>query len=409
MEEDDALGSHGRGGGGDSGVSGRPAAPEGPSAPQPSAAPELDGRQRILLLFDINGACERSGARAAARLSPAAKAAPFFQTRRNAAAARRRTLRCSSSSRPAARRARRPSPAAPPPQGVLVGDAPPCEEGRYAPRDHVVRPGLAEQLLRLAGPFRLGVYSSATLRTVTRALGKINSEVDALRARGVQGARPRREGRRRAATRATTPAWSSRACCMALLHGCCMVLTWCLRGACMGLAWCLHGACMVVAEAQRQHGSDCTASPPPTPHPVPGRPLFEVLLTRDDCAPDPHWRDRPGGKEWSTVKPLAANGLDLASTVLVDNDWHKSVAGEAANMLLVPDWVQDRGEAPGAGAGRAARVGRRGVAATGAAPHGLVFVSQRGGGGQGRRPACLVARQLRSSGCACMPGQVAGA
>jgi len=66
-------------------------------------------------------------------------------------------------------------------------------------------------------------------------------------------------------------------------------------------------------------------------------------MHRDHCAPDPHWHRRADGKEWSTVKPLAAHGLDLSCTVLVDNDWHKSVEGEEANMLLVPDWLQEPG------------------------------------------------------------------
>jgi hypothetical protein len=66
-------------------------------------------------------------------------------------------------------------------------------------------------------------------------------------------------------------------------------------------------------------------------------------MHRDHCAPDPNWAARPDGKEWSTVKPLASHGLDLKRTVLVDNDWHKSVAGEEANMLLVPDWLQEPG------------------------------------------------------------------
>ena len=66
-------------------------------------------------------------------------------------------------------------------------------------------------------------------------------------------------------------------------------------------------------------------------------------MHRDHCAPDPNWRSRPDGQEWSTVKPLASHGLDLCRTVLVDNDSHKSVEGEEANMLLVPDWLQEPG------------------------------------------------------------------
>ena len=35
------------------------------------------------------------------------------------------------------------------------------------------------------------------------------------------------------------------------------------------------------------------------------------------------------------------HGLALETTLLVDNDAHKAVAGEEANMLLVPHWMQD--------------------------------------------------------------------
>ena len=61
----------------------------------------------------------------------------------------------------------------------------------------------------------------------------------------------------------------------------------------------------------------------------------------------PQWRDRPGGKEWDTIKPLTLHGCPLASTVLVDNDDHKCVPGEERNMLLVPDWMNDAGESRG--------------------------------------------------------------
>jgi hypothetical protein len=70
---------------------------------------------------------------------------------------------------------------------VLTDHTPPREEGRYIRRDHVVRPHI-ECLLQLREHFRLGVYSSATIRTVNRALGLIRSELNAIKRRGVDGA-----------------------------------------------------------------------------------------------------------------------------------------------------------------------------------------------------------------------------
>jgi hypothetical protein len=56
------------------------------------------------------------------------------------------------------------------------------------------------------------------------------------------------------------------------------------------------------------------------------------------------WRSRSDGKEWDTIKPLRRLGFDLARTLLVDNDHHKSAAGEEDSMLLVPHWEQCPGE-----------------------------------------------------------------
>jgi hypothetical protein len=71
---------------------------------------------------------------------------------------------------------------------VLTDHTPPREEGRYIRRDHVVRPHI-ERLLALRQHFRLGIYSSATLRTVNRALGLVRSELLAMRQQGVEGER----------------------------------------------------------------------------------------------------------------------------------------------------------------------------------------------------------------------------
>jgi hypothetical protein len=52
-------------------------------------------------------------------------------------------------------------------------------------RDHVVRPRI-EELLRLLPHFRLGIFSSATTRTVNTALGVIHRRLkDIARAKGL--------------------------------------------------------------------------------------------------------------------------------------------------------------------------------------------------------------------------------
>jgi len=81
-------------------------------------------------------------------------------------------------------------------------------------------------------------------------------------------------------------------------------------------------------------------------------PLFDLVMWRDHARPDPHRHARHDGEAWDTIKPLALHGLDLARTVLVDNDAHKAWRGEAANMVLLPHWAPDTGAR-----GRAARAG----------------------------------------------------
>lgn len=80
-----------------------------------------------------------------------------------------------------------PRPCPPPPApspGVLTDHTPPREEGRYLRRDHVVRPQI-ERMLALREHFTLGVYSSATLKTVNRALGIIRAELMRLKKLGL--------------------------------------------------------------------------------------------------------------------------------------------------------------------------------------------------------------------------------
>ena len=59
------------------------------------------------------------------------------------------------------------------------------------------------------------------------------------------------------------------------------------------------------------------------------------------------WQQREGGEEHDTVKPLAANGFDLKTTILIDNEWQKGAPGEESNLLEMPTWerCRDQGEA----------------------------------------------------------------
>ena len=86
--------------------------------------------------------------------------------------------------------------------------------------------------------------------------------------------------------------------------------------------------------------------------------LFSPILHRDMCQADQEvrssfvcilgfkthqllslqWQTRPGGQSHDTVKPLASNGLDLKTTLLVDNEARKAVRGEETNVIELPTW-----------------------------------------------------------------------
>jgi len=50
------------------------------------------------------------------------------------------------------------------------------------------------------------------------------------------------------------------------------------------------------------------------------------------------WETRPGGQSHDTVKPLASNGLNLRTTLLVDNEARKAFRGEERNVIQLPTW-----------------------------------------------------------------------
>jgi hypothetical protein len=67
--------------------------------------------------------------------------------------------------------------------------------------------------------------------------------------------------------------------------------------------------------------------------------LFSAgIFHRDHCVQDPKWKERDGGKEWDTVKPLHGLGYPLDRVLLIDNETHKVFAGEERNAVTIPTW-----------------------------------------------------------------------
>lgn len=64
--------------------------------------------------------------------------------------------------------------------------------------------------------------------------------------------------------------------------------------------------------------------------------IFTRTLHRQHCAPDPNWRSREGGEQWSTIKPLAVQGFDMRRTLLLDNEACKAADGEAGVCIHPP-------------------------------------------------------------------------
>lgn len=62
-------------------------------------------------------------------------------------------------------------------------------------------------------------------------------------------------------------------------------------------------------------------------------------MPRQYCAPDETRHQRPDGKFYDTVKPLADHGLDLSRTVLLDDSARKVLPDESMNALIVPPFL----------------------------------------------------------------------
>lgn len=74
--------------------------------------------------------------------------------------------------------------------------------------------------------------------------------------------------------------------------------------------------------------------------------LFQLFLTRDYCVPDTEWHQREGGKPHDTVKPIAAHGLDLTRTILIDDSLRKVLAAERGNSLELPTLLRSTVSSP---------------------------------------------------------------
>ncbi|GIL68459.1 hypothetical protein Vafri_21736 [Volvox africanus] len=79
-----------------------------------------------------------------------------------------------------------------------------------------------------------------------------------------------------------------------------------------------------------------------------GGTLFDrrLVLHRDHTAAAPAGHVDAGGNAWDTSKPLGRYFSRLDRVVLVDDDSYKSIAGEEANMLIVPCWQEDDMDCP---------------------------------------------------------------
>ena len=69
---------------------------------------------------------------------------------------------------------------------------------------------------------------------------------------------------------------------------------------------------------------------------APNSQIFEIILHRSHCRPDPGWQAREGGRDWDTVKPLRVHGFDPARTVIIDDSARKILPEDSACLVQVP-------------------------------------------------------------------------
>lgn len=157
-------------------------------------------------------------------------------------------------------------------------------------RQYYVRPGL-EHLCRLVPHYRLGVYSSATERTVVRALARVNNEIQ------------KNEK----------------------------------HGSFVGQESLPESPCS--SEEQRREGETMKQDGRRTLTDIGSESIFEVILCRNHCilAKDAGL-GRDGGRDWDTVKPLSPYFEKLSHVMLIDDSPHKSMPVESSNMIVLPTW-----------------------------------------------------------------------
>lgn len=139
-----------------------------------------------------------------------------------------------------------------------------------------VRPSI-QLLKRLAEPFVLGIYSSASLATVGRGISQIQQQILAAEYAAAAGGA---SGMDATGAPAAAPSGSS-------------------------------SSGQGGSDDKQQAAEAPLASELPPAQPAQPQLQFEVVKHRRDCRPDPHWHLRPGGKAHHTIKPLAQRGFDI--------------------------------------------------------------------------------------------------
>ena len=210
---------------------------------------------------------------------------------------------------------------------------------------HALRPGL-HNLLRLKEHYDLGIYSSATERTVQFAMNKIDKGV------GLGGSskgqkRMQYGGKQNRLLVQGFPEYLPMEGCRELLSPFGSIKHFVLytntgtgvsKGE--GVVSFEHEADAHVA-LQHLHGLKVGHSTLQVKRLYDT--LFDVVLHREHCilASDAGFT-REGGKPWDTVKPLEKYFQShTARVVLIDDSSHKSWPGEEDSMVILPTWEDD--------------------------------------------------------------------
>ncbi|GLI71495.1 hypothetical protein VaNZ11_016710 [Volvox africanus] len=88
----------------------------------------------------------------------------------------------------------------------------------------------------------------------------------------------------------------------------------------------------------RSRGSSIDGHPPSgRDSPIDARVFFSCILHRDNCVPDPNWKQKRHGKggQPGMIKSLAGNNLPLERCLLLDTGTESSAPGEQANLMVM--------------------------------------------------------------------------